>query len=205
MGERGGLNVYVFLNNCSIDTLDLYGLLTFRILEPSISYVNWRHLKGGDYTANASLACICKPHDSRLQRMECVLTAAPHIRLNKNEEIRRAVRALSRHPNITTEQHEYNHHRVFKSTYVGSFTDLVAQYEGKECCNCGERLRELLRQFNNLSRSLVAWEHVMEEGRIPEDGSITGDGFIEGGWDPWIDYGRNQRPVPIPEAEPECK
>jgi len=120
--------------------------------------------------------------------------------LNSNESIRRAVRALSRHPEITTEEHEQNHHRVFMNTYVSSFDALVAQYEGPECCNCQDRLLELLRLFNNLKSDLSAWENRMECGYFTPDWV-----WHEGGLEPWIEYGRGERPVPIPPVETDCR
>jgi len=199
--ERVGANSYCFVRNAPITAFDVLGLITHRILPPSTIYVVTPYSWGGDYNANASLVCVCTPlGSSGPRKIECTLVATPVIRLNSNESIRRAVRALSRHPEITTEEHEQNHHRVFMNTYVSSFDALVAQYEGPECCNCQDRLLELLRLFNNLKSDLSAWENRMECGYFTPDWV-----WHEGGLEPWIEYGRGERPVPIPPVETDCR
>jgi len=202
IGVNGGLNEYGFVSNDPVNRADYLGLLEKKIIPLSLSFENLSG-EAGKFSANESLICVCDPlGGSGKKKIKCVLLAMPRITLSSDQSVLDAAQAVSKYPDLSVEGHERNHYAVWLAQYVPKYEQLVAQYEGKSCCNCQKRIIDLHQNFQFLKAELNRIEHMLEYGWVDPSGKLVD----YGGRVPWLDYGRDgDFLVDIPSPKEECE
>ena len=202
--EQGGLNLYGFAGNDPVNRWDYLGLLEKKIL-PLRVYYEKLTFEAGNYSARESLICVCAPLDGcGRKKVKCMLLAMPQIRLSSDKSILEGAQRGPdhRYPNLSVEEHERNHHKVWLAQYVPKYEKLVAQYENSSCCNCQKRIVELQKYFQAVKVRLNEIEHMLEYGWADLAGKLVDSG----GREPWLDYGNDgQFLVDIPSPKEACK
>ena len=202
--ERGGVNLYRFVGNAPVNRRDYLGLLEKKILPLGVYYEKLT-FEAGNYSARESLICVCDPLDGcGRKKVKCMLLAMPQIRLSSDESILEAAKRGpdDRYPNLSVEEHERNHHKVWLAQYVPKYEKLVTQYENSSCCNCQKRIVELQKYFRAVKTRLNEIEHMLEYGWADLSGKLVDSG----GREPWLDYGNDgQFLVDIPSPKEACK
>jgi len=159
--ERGGGNIYGFIENRAVTELDYLGTmgLSFGDFRLTIEPLDEGYLSPGasgsaKFRRNNTLSCKCvsSADGSCTARITCELKAKPTTRTRPGAWSESAPRR------ITQIKHERNHFEVYKERWIPSFYELFSYYAYLECCNCEERRSELETLWKDLDTRLFRWE-----------------------------------------------
>ncbi|MBR4251276.1 MAG: RHS repeat protein, partial [Kiritimatiellae bacterium] len=190
LGVRGDINTYAYANNSPCSSIDIHGNLTIReeeLVKEINSNIQGPHGAGG-YESGEQLECSCTGEENESKFITCFMTLRPKIVLTAEDD---AYSFLN--DRVSNEQHERNHHTVFLNVYLPSYEHLIAEYEYDKCCNCEERLEELLKAFSELKDELRKWEIHEEYSKVPRK-------------EPALDYGASRTVKILKDRNPlPCK
>ena len=203
--ESGGVMLYGYCGNDGVNGWDLLGneIQNWGDIQIDIGELERKPVTRNDpkdfsgngvFRANTTFDCKCTskgwPVDNGMQKIICTIKSTPQIRW---------LHGVMSDPdrNITTEEHENNHFKVYKNWDIPTYMGVISDYTGLYCCNCEERKKELLALLGELLLALDSYEKNIEYpvvGYIPSgDKQIPVRGHIQ----PIVDYGNTRQAISI--------
>ena len=164
MEEGDTANIFAFSHNKPIIIYDHLGLYSRSQLNSVIEHHDVQVSRLSDYSfqpdaryfnyskPRIEYRCVCTEQN----KIECRIHFFPLIVYHPGEysDVERG---------ITVFDHEYNHTIVYKKVWGPTLAALYfSEYAGKTCCNCDERLENVISKLKELQARIARWDRNTE-------------------------------------------